>query len=321
MDQDARARQAALNPIPPAPELKVEESGDAAASAHAELEATKTQTPAAFGIPPGVCVPIVVGPPYPAGTGSTSASDSGPPPFTPQTPILLHANTLHLDPRIFSSITQEQLSGLQALGAGKALEILQSYIKNYLVEKMREGKGTSRGKKPKSGKPRVPKPPKEDKLPGGSLFTRAPLPPREGKPTPPVPTPPVSNMAQPYPYPPQMHSASPGQHPHPQVYYAHPYAYGYSPHMIMAPQMHPHQAPLQPPPPGGTLMPLGPGPNPTTHPFQGSTSTTTPVDTSAQPNTSVATAEDTPRAESPILIVDDDSDEREAPAKKRRKAE
>jgi forkhead box protein K len=97
-------------------------------------------------LPPDLRVPIVVGP-LPASYSS--------PPSVPPAPIVLHDNALFLNPAIFSSLSAEQLKALEALGAAKALEILQGYIRRYLDEKRRAaGKGgRGRGKKMRGGLP------------------------------------------------------------------------------------------------------------------------------------------------------------------------
>src|SRR6266478_3510929 len=52
-------------------------------------------------------------------------------------PISLHNNTLYLNPDVFVHLTPNQVKGLEALGAQKALEILQEYIAAFLKEKMK----------------------------------------------------------------------------------------------------------------------------------------------------------------------------------------
>jgi forkhead box protein K len=95
------------------------------------------------GIPATVRIPIIVGPVpdsyVPSSTSELSASTS---PHLPTPPIVLHENTLILNPTIFGHLTNEQLKGLETLGAQKALEILQGYIVRFLKERIRtEGRG------------------------------------------------------------------------------------------------------------------------------------------------------------------------------------
>lgn len=57
----------------------------------------------------------------PTATNELSTSTS---PHLPTPPIVLHENTLILNPTIFGHLTTEQLKGLETLGAQKALEII-----------------------------------------------------------------------------------------------------------------------------------------------------------------------------------------------------
>ncbi|KAI1788989.1 hypothetical protein LXA43DRAFT_599663 [Ganoderma leucocontextum] len=93
-------------------------------------------------IPASVRIPIVVGP-VPA--SQTSNGTTAPP-----KPIVLHENTLILNPEIFSHLTPQHLQDLEALGAQKALEILQSYIVRYYKEKLKAESARGRGR----GRPR-----------------------------------------------------------------------------------------------------------------------------------------------------------------------
>ncbi|EIW82527.1 hypothetical protein CONPUDRAFT_165109 [Coniophora puteana RWD-64-598 SS2] len=93
-------------------------------------------------LPASVTLPIVVGP-LPPSHPQAQASN-------PQ-PIVLHNNSLILSPAIFSHLTPEQLKELEALGAQKALEILQGHIVRYLKEKMRSGRGRGRGRRGAAG--------------------------------------------------------------------------------------------------------------------------------------------------------------------------
>ena len=99
------------------------------------------------GIPATVRIPIIVGPvpdsyvPSSASELSTSTS-----PHLPTPPIVLHENTLILNPTIFGHLTSEQLKGLETLGAQKALEILQGYIVRFLKERIKTESGKGRGR-------------------------------------------------------------------------------------------------------------------------------------------------------------------------------
>jgi forkhead box protein K len=99
------------------------------------------------GIPAIVRIPIIVGPVpdsyVPSSTSELSASTS---PHLPTPPIVLHENTLILNPTIFGHLTSEQLKGLETLGAQKALEILQGYIVRFLKERMKTESGKGRGR-------------------------------------------------------------------------------------------------------------------------------------------------------------------------------
>lgn len=98
-------------------------------------------------IPATVRIPIIVGPVpdsyVPSSTSELSASTS---PHLPTPPIVLHENTLILNPTIFGHLTSEQLKGLETLGAQKALEILQGYIVRFLKERIRTESGKGRGR-------------------------------------------------------------------------------------------------------------------------------------------------------------------------------
>ncbi|KAH9943136.1 uncharacterized protein BXZ73DRAFT_87535 [Epithele typhae] len=91
-------------------------------------------------IPASVRIPIVVGP-----VPASHNTGDGPP-----QPIVLHANTLILNPEIFAHLTQPQLQDLEKLGAQKALEILQAYIVRYYKEKLKAEGSRGRGR----GRPR-----------------------------------------------------------------------------------------------------------------------------------------------------------------------
>ncbi|THH33757.1 hypothetical protein EUX98_g362 [Antrodiella citrinella] len=137
-------------------------------------------------IPASVRLPIVIGSVPTVASSSSSESVA-----LPLKPISLHDNTLYLNPEIFSHLTPKHLQDLEALGAQKALEILQSYIVRYYKEKLKAEGSRGRGR----GKPRRGR---GSAMPGGrggapgtgregstsDLFTTAPLPPRSNHPTP-----------------------------------------------------------------------------------------------------------------------------------------
>lgn len=120
-------------------------------------------------IPPSVRLPIVIGP-----VPSSSPEAANPEPK----PIVLHQNTLILNPTIFSHLTPQHLRDLEALGAQKALEILQGYIVRFYKEKLRaeggRGRGRGRGRRPRGGGSQGPPRPT---APEG-LFVNTPLPQR-----------------------------------------------------------------------------------------------------------------------------------------------
>jgi hypothetical protein len=87
-------------------------------------------------LPASVCLPIIVGPVPPSHPSSSNPEQAQ--------PIILHNNTLILSPTIFSHLSPEQLRELEALGAQKALEILQGHIVRYLKEKMTRGRGRTK---------------------------------------------------------------------------------------------------------------------------------------------------------------------------------
>ena len=139
-----------------------------------------TQAPSAFpAIPASVRLPIIVGP-------VPGSSTSPPDPASPPKPIVLHENTLVLNPEIFSHLTPQHLKDLEVLGAQKALEILQSYIVRFYKEKLKaeSGRGRGRGKvrRGRGGPPGAARPSPSGAGRGDgtttALFTTAPLPPR-----------------------------------------------------------------------------------------------------------------------------------------------
>ncbi|KAI0254345.1 hypothetical protein BJV78DRAFT_1187094 [Lactifluus subvellereus] len=145
-------------------------------------------------IPASVILPIIVGPvpashPSASSNATEGANSSTPNLSTP--PIVLHENQLILNPTIFSHLTPAQLRELEALGAQKALEILQGHIVRFLKERIKtEGRtrGRGRGKRTRGGAAAGnaaagTQPEKKEKPPPGTgLFTTAPLPPRSAPP-------------------------------------------------------------------------------------------------------------------------------------------
>lgn len=100
-------------------------------------------------IPASVRLPIVIGLVSSASSSNLSDATSA----TAPKPISLHENTLYLNPDIFSHLTPKHLQDLEALGAQKALEILQSYIVRYYKEKLKAEGSRGRGRgRPKRGR-------------------------------------------------------------------------------------------------------------------------------------------------------------------------
>lgn len=101
---------------------------------------------------------------------------------------MLHENQLILNPTIFSHLTPEQLRELEALGAQKALEILQGHIVRFLKERIKtEGRARGRGRVKRgrgSASNAAAQTEKQEKSshPGTGLFTTAPLLPRSAPP-------------------------------------------------------------------------------------------------------------------------------------------
>ncbi|KAI0637895.1 fork head domain-containing protein [Trametes polyzona] len=133
-------------------------------------------------IPASVRIPIIVGP--------VPSSNPAGAPSAPPKPIVLHENTLILNPEIFSHLSPQHLQDLEALGAQKALEILQAYIVRYYKEKLKAEGGRGRGRgRPRRGRGGATG---RGSTPAGSVarsdtpttgpFTTAPLPPRVPKP-------------------------------------------------------------------------------------------------------------------------------------------
>ena len=159
---------------PPAPLL----AGPTQTAAQSSLSTPTPSVSTLFSapaIPATVRIPIIV--------GHVPESSSASPAASP-TPIVLHDNSLFLNPEIFSHLTSEHLKDLEALGPQKALEILKSYIVRYYKEKLKAEGGRARGR----GKPKKPKgvvagsgAVRGDAASSGP-FTTAPLPPRVSNP-------------------------------------------------------------------------------------------------------------------------------------------
>lgn len=155
---------------------KAEPSPPLASTTTEASASTSSRTPSSIPpIPPSVRLPIIIGP-VPASSSDASSNPAD------AKPIVLHQNSLILNPTIFAHLTSEQLRDLEALGAQKALEILQGYIVRYYKEKLRaeggRGRGRGRGRKLRGGAPSTARP---TSTPDG-LFTTTPLPMRTAKP-------------------------------------------------------------------------------------------------------------------------------------------
>lgn len=159
---------------PPAPRPAPPPPAGLGASVHHHPAQASSSTPPQVPspippIPASVRIPIVVGPvPSTSSDSDFNAAEAK--------PIVLHQNTLILNPTIFSHLTAEQLRDLEALGAQKALEILQGYIVRFYKEKLKaeggRGRGRGRGRKLRGAAPGTTRPqPSSD-----GLFTTAPLP-------------------------------------------------------------------------------------------------------------------------------------------------
>jgi forkhead box protein K len=156
-------------------------------TSHVEPSSAAPSVSSIPAIPASVILPIIVGP-VPASHPSASSSDAqgtnSAMPHLSTPPIVLHENQLILNPTIFSHLTPAQLRELEALGAQKALEILQGHIVRFLKERIKtEGRarGRGRGKRARGAGPshadvqaeRKEKPPQST-----VLFTATPLPTR-----------------------------------------------------------------------------------------------------------------------------------------------
>lgn len=130
-------------------------------------------------IPASVRIPIVV--------GLVPASHVSNAPVSPPKPIVLHENTLILNPEIFSHLTPQHLQDLEALGAQKALEILQSYIVRYYKEKLKaesaRGRGRGRPRRGRGGATGRGSAPTGTSAPANVPSATAPAPPRAPVPT------------------------------------------------------------------------------------------------------------------------------------------
>ena len=174
--------------------LRSHEPANAAQPTSTPFTSTSSAALPASSIPPipaSVVLPIIVGP-VPASHPSASSSDAqgtnSAMPHLSTPPIVLHENQLILNPTIFSHLAPAQLRELEALGAQKALEILQGHIVRFLKERIKtEGRarGRGRGKRARGAAPshagaqmeRKEKPPQST-----VLFTTTPLPTRSAPP-------------------------------------------------------------------------------------------------------------------------------------------
>jgi forkhead box protein K len=155
-------------------------------------EPSASDTTTASSIPPipaSVILPIIVGPvpaSHPsAATPSAAQNANSNTPHLSTPPIVLHENQLILNPTIFSHLTPEQLRELEALGAQKALEILQGHIVRFLKERIKtEGRARGRGrvKRARGSAPSAQTEKQDKSHPGTALFTTTPLPPRNAPP-------------------------------------------------------------------------------------------------------------------------------------------
>jgi forkhead box protein K len=179
-------------------------------SSQTEPTATSSSVSSLPSIPASVILPIIVGPvpaSHPSAVPSDAQGTNSAASHLSTPPIVLHENQLILNPTIFSHLTPEQLRELEALGAQKALEILQNHIVRFLKERIKtEGRarGRGRGKRTRGtalsdtgaqmGK-------KEKPLPSTGPFTTTPLPMRSAPPPMdallPTPSPSGGSEAQP----------------------------------------------------------------------------------------------------------------------------
>jgi forkhead box protein K len=154
-------------------------------TSHVESSSAAPSASSIPSIPASVILPIIVGP-VPASHPSASSSDAQGTntamPHLSTPPIVLHENQLILNPTIFSHLTPAQLRELEALGAQKALEILQGHIVRFLKERIKtEGRarGRGRGKRARGAAPGHTSAQTERKEKQSTvLFTTTPLPTR-----------------------------------------------------------------------------------------------------------------------------------------------
>ncbi|KAG2152872.1 hypothetical protein DEU56DRAFT_727576 [Suillus clintonianus] len=162
-----------IHPAPGAASPHVAPALAATPSSESSACAASSAASAPFSaLPASVCLPIIVGPVPPSHPSSSNPEQAQ--------PIILHNNTLILSPTIFSHLSPEQLRELEALGAQKALEILQGHIVRYLKEKMTRGRG--RAKRARGGRGGTPGSRDNKAPPPGGPFTTAPLPSRTPQP-------------------------------------------------------------------------------------------------------------------------------------------
>lgn len=183
--EPANAAQSTSTPLTSAPIQAT--SG----TSHVEPSSAAPSASSIPSIPASVILPIIVGP-VPASHPSASSSDAqGTDPAMPHLstpPIVLHENQLILNPTIFSHLTPAQLRELEALGAQKALEILQGHIVRFLKERIKtEGRarGRGRGKRARGAAPSHAgaQAERKEKQPQSTvLFTTTPLPTRTAPP-------------------------------------------------------------------------------------------------------------------------------------------
>ena len=136
-------------PVTPTVSTTVQKQETGALSSQQTTSATNPHVPT---IPSdmNMRVPIVIGPTSPSSTTSEPSSSKTSSTFDLNSPpISLQRDTIILNPAIFSSLTPEQLKELEALGAKKAIEILQSYIVRFLKERIKTEGAKAKGKKKK----------------------------------------------------------------------------------------------------------------------------------------------------------------------------
>ncbi|KAH9062129.1 hypothetical protein EDB87DRAFT_1559884 [Lactarius vividus] len=191
-----------MNSTSAQPTLTSLQTASATPSAEPSSSATTSGSPIPP-IPASVILPIVIGPvpaSHPSATPSAAQNTNSATPHLLTPPIVLHENQLILNPTIFSHLTPEQLRELEALGAQKALEILQGHIVRFLKERIKtEGRARGRGrvKRARGSAPSNTAEKQEKTHPGTGLFTTAPLVPRNAPPPMDalLPTPPPSGAS------------------------------------------------------------------------------------------------------------------------------